>query len=100
MSYLRDTGNGAEQRIPGDPPRSRDRSRITEALTGSSDLEFWVSGPEPMSEPDGDWGVSIFANKDVFLATLVYPSQEAAEAARKLLPPLLKDAIFIATSES
>jgi hypothetical protein len=100
MSYLQDTGNGTVQRLPCKPSTSGDRIRITEVSTGSSDIEFWVSGPEAIDEPDGDWGVSIFANKDVFLATLVYPSQEAANAARALLPALLKEAIFIATSES
>ena len=84
MGHLQNTGNGTQQCLP-DRPRSGDRTRIMPSAPESGS-EFWLSGPELMSEADGDWGVTVFASKDVFLATFVYRTKEAADSARELLP--------------
>lgn len=62
--------------------------------------DFWLSDAEPMEDGNGDWGFGVYASKDVWLATFVYCSQDAALAGRQALIPALQGAVFIATSES
>ena len=85
MGHLQRTGNGTQQCLPDHRPTSGDRTRIMPS-TPESGSEFSLSGPELMNEADGDWGVTVFASKDVFLATFVYRTKEAADSARELLP--------------
>lgn len=73
---------------------------VTADSAETGEAAFWVSDPEPMDEGDGDWGFAVYADKDVFLATFTYPSESTARRARDAICPVLRDAIFIATSES
>lgn len=73
---------------------------VTAASEETGEAAFWVTDPEPMDEGDGDWGFAVYADKDVFLATFTYPSQAAAVRAREAICPVLREATFIATSES
>lgn len=79
----RETGNGTVQKIP-----------VPE------ETKFTLSDPDQIDDGGGDWGFSILADKDVFLASVSYPNQAAALKGRLLMAQALADAVFIATSES
>lgn len=79
------------------------RSNLTLVTAPCDDVgscEFWVSDPEPMEDGEGDWGFAVYMAKDVWVATFSYRTKESAEAARKAIGPVLKDAVFIATEVS
>ena len=80
----RPTGNGTVQKVP---------------VSGSDDPKFWLSEPDKING-DADWGFTIFADKDVFLASVSYVSQADAMRGRIAMAEALKDAMFMATSES
>ena len=80
----RDTGNGTFQKIP----------------TGDAISQFRISSPDQIDDGHGDWSFSIFADKNVFLASVGYASQADALRGRLAMSEALKDAIFVATSES
>ena len=73
---------------------------VTEPTTHTGESEFWLSDPEKIEDGDGDWGFALYAQKDVWIATFTYCSEEAARAARAVLPLALKHAVFVATAES
>lgn len=81
----RPTGNGTVQKVP-----------VSEAVSP----KFWLSDPDKIDDGDGDWGFSIFADKDVFLASVSYISQADAIRGRIAMAEALKDAILIATRVS
>ena len=80
----RPTGNGTVQKVP-----------VSEAVSS----KFWLSEPDKIDDGDGDWGFTIFADKDVFIASVSYVSQADAMRGRIAMAEALKDAIFVATSE-
>lgn len=66
----------------------------------SGETEMYLSEPEKMEDGDGDWGFAAYQGKDVWMATLVYPSQHAESRAREAMIPALRECTFIATAES
>lgn len=62
--------------------------------------KFSFSEPDQMDDGDGDWGFSIFADKDVFLASVRYCTQADAIRGRVAMAQALKDAMSVSTSES
>lgn len=66
----------------------------------NEELTSTLSKPDQMDDGEGDWGFTIFADKEVFLATVSYPSQAEAIRGRFAMVQALKEVIFIATSES
>lgn len=79
----RETGNGTVQQVP-----VADATKLT------------LIEPDQVDDGNGDWGFTILADKDVFLASVSYVSQADAIRGRTAMVQALKDAIFIATSES
>lgn len=73
---------------------------VTETSGKAGGVALWLSDVEQLGEADNEWGFTVYADKDVFLATFVYPGRELAEAARQAIVPALKDAVFIATEAS
>jgi hypothetical protein len=63
-------------------------------------LKFTITEPDRIEDGNGDWGFTIFADTDVFLATVSYVTEADAIRGRVAMAEALKDAIFIATSES
>jgi hypothetical protein len=53
-----------------------------------------------VQDDDGDWGFTIFADKDVFIAQVSYVTQADAIRGRTAMAEALKEAIFMKTSES
>ena len=86
--------------VPGVPARRAPGplSLVTRPNVATGGTEFWLSEPEPMGA--GDWGFSVYANKDVFLATFTYPTQAASIHARIAMVDVLAGAIFIAMGKS
>ncbi len=80
----RPTGSGTVQKVPAP----------------EDILKFTLSEPDQIDDGNGDWGFTIFADKDVFLATISYVSHADAIRGRTAMAEALKDAIFMATSES
>jgi hypothetical protein len=80
-----DTGNETLQKVP---------------TSDNSDVKFWLSEPDKIEDGDGDWEFSIFADKDVFLATISYVTQAGAMRGRIAMAEALKEAIVMATSQS
>jgi len=62
--------------------------------------KFWLTEPDKIDDGDGDWGFAIYADKDVFLASVSYVSQVDAMRGRIAMAEALKDAIVFATSDS
>ena len=79
----RETGNGTVQKVP----------------LQEDELKFTLSEADQINDGNGDWGFSILADKDVFIATISYASQADAIRGRVAMGQALKEAIFIATSE-
>jgi hypothetical protein len=63
-------------------------------------LKFSFSEPDRVDDGNGDWGFTIFADKDIFLASVTYVTPADAIRGRTAMAEALKDAIFMATSES
>ena len=83
-SVDRPTGNGTVQKV----------------LRRDDNLKFTLTEPDRIDDGNGDWGFTIFVDKDVFLASVSYVSQADAIRGRVAMAEALKDAIFMATSES
>jgi len=64
------------------------------------ELKFTLTEADQIDGENGDWGFSILADKDVFIATISYASQADAIRGRVAMGQALKEAIFIATSET
>jgi hypothetical protein len=79
----RETGNGTVQKV----------------LVEEEKLKFTLSEPDQIDGEYGDWGFSIFADKDVFIASVSYLSQADALRGCTAMTEALKNAVF-ATSES
>ena len=62
--------------------------------------KFTLTEPDQIDDGNGDWGFTILADKDVFLATVSYPTQAEAIRGRIAMAQALKEAVFVATSES
>jgi hypothetical protein len=80
----RETGNGTVQKVP----------------VQDDGVKFTLSEPDQIDDGNGDWGYSILADKDLFLASVSYPNQAGAIRGRIAMAQALEEAIFIATSES
>ena len=74
--------------------------RVSPPSEVPGEMEYWVSEPERLDPDEEEWGFAVYGDKDVFLATFVYPDLEAARAARRAIEPVLKNLTFIATQES
>lgn len=81
----RPTGNGTVQKVP---------------VPTSGGQKFWLSEPDKIEDGEGDWGFAIFADQNVFLASVNYVNQADAMRGRIAMEEALKDAVFIAISES
>ena len=82
------------------PAPNSDLTPATDPTSETGESEFWLSEPEKMEDGEGDWGFAIYAQKDVWIATLTYCDQEAARAGHEAIIPPLRGVVFIATAES
>jgi hypothetical protein len=80
----RPSGNGTVQKIPLHEENSK----------------FTLSEPDQIDDGNGDWGFSIYVDKNLFLALVSYASQADAIRGRVAMAQALQEAIYIATSES
>jgi hypothetical protein len=94
----RDAGHRAVPRVPAHRAPGPS-SLVAESKAATGRTEFWLSEPEPMAA-NGTWGFSVYADKDVFLATFNYSTQADAIHGRTDMVGVLKGAILIATAES
>jgi hypothetical protein len=66
----------------------------------SGEMAFGLPEVKRPAEGDDEWDFTVYGNKNVFLAKFIYAGEDAANAARTAIVPVLADAVFIATEES
>ena len=69
-------------------------------VSDSGDARMYLSAPELIEDDGGDWRFAAYESKDVWLATFVYPCQNAATRAREAMALALRDCTSITTTES
>lgn len=76
-------------------PPEENLKRIGGPSGETGEMEFWVSDVLQLCEDDDEWGFRLYADKTQHIATFIYPNQEAARAASKVLPVLLLDCTYV-----
>jgi hypothetical protein len=51
-------------------------------------------------DDSGEWGFAIYAGRDIFFSSFIYPTKESAARARDAMLRVLEDLVFITTAES
>jgi len=68
--------------------------------SAQDDPRFSLSECDQIDDGGGDRGFTVFADKDVFIATVSYPCQTDAIRGRVAMARALENAVLIATSKS